>query len=71
MTGNNRRAFYNAIYSKRNLKIHRNQNIINIYRIQAYASIMCEYFCTGFIAFMLKGKTLLDDTNLFPPNEYE
>ena len=32
---------------------------------------MCEYFCTGFIAFMLKGKTLLDDTNLFPPNEYE
>ena len=32
---------------------------------------MCEYFCIEFIAFMLKGKTLLDDTNLFPPNEYE
>ena len=32
---------------------------------------MYEYFCIGFIAFMLKGKTLLDDANLFSPNEYE
>ena len=32
-----------------------NKNIvINIYRIQAYDSIMCEYFCIGFIDFMLK-----------------
>ena len=36
-------------------KFIRNENIItNIYRIQAYDSIMCGYFCTGFIDFMLK-----------------
>ena len=30
-----------------------NKNIItNIDRIQAYDSIMCGYFCTGFIDFM-------------------
>ena len=41
------------------------KNIItNIYRIQAYKSIMCEYFCIGFIDFMLKGKNLLKYTNL-------
>ena len=30
---------------------------------------MCGYFCVGFIDFMLKGKSLLDYTNLFSPNE--
>ena len=35
-----------------------NKNIIiNIYRIQAYDSIMGGYFCIGFIDFMLKGKS--------------
>ena len=28
-------------------------------------------FCIGFIDFMLKGKCLLDYTNLFSSNEYE
>ena len=37
----------------------------NIFRIQAYDSIMCEYFCMGFIDFMLRGKTLTEYTNLF------
>ena len=37
--------------------------ITNIFRIQAYDSIMYEYFCIGFIKFMLKGKSLLDYTN--------
>ena len=32
---------------------------------------MCGYLCIGFIDFMLKGKSLLDYTNLFSPNEYE
>ena len=32
---------------------------------------MCGYFCIGFIHFMLKGKRLLDYTNLFSPNNYE
>ena len=49
-----------------------NKNIItNIYRIQAYDSITCGYFCIGFIDFMLQGKTFLDYTNLFSPNNYE
>ena len=43
----------------------------NIYRIKAYYSIMCGYFSIGFINFMLKGKSLLDYTNLFSPNDYE
>ena len=43
----------------------------NDYIIQAYDSIMCGYFCIGFIDFMLKGKSLLEYTNLFSPNEYE
>ena len=50
-----------------------NKNIItsNNYRIQAFNSIMCEYFCIGFIDFMLKGKSLLEYKNLFSPNEYK
>ena len=32
---------------------------------------MCEYFCIGFIDFMLKGKSLLEYKNLFSPNEYK
>ena len=32
---------------------------------------MCGYFCIGFINFMLKSKNLVDDTNLFSPNNYE
>ena len=53
-------------------KFIRNKNIIrNIYRIQAYDSVMCGYFCIGFIDFMLKGKSLLEYTNLFSPNKYK
>ena len=53
-------------------KIIGNKNIItNTYRIQASDSKMCGYFCIGFINFILKGKSFLDYTNLFSPNEYE
>ena len=30
---------------------------------------MCGYFCIGFIDFMLAGKTLTDDTNLFSAHD--
>ena len=43
----------------------------NIFRIQAYNSIMCGYFCIEFINYVLKGKTLLDYTNLFSPNDFK
>ena len=53
-------------------KLTGNKNIITtIYRIEAYNSTMCEYFCIAFIDFMLKGKSFLDHTNLFSPNYYE
>ena len=49
-----------------------NKNIkSNIFRMQAYDSIMCGYFCIEFINDMLKGKTLLDFTNLFSPNDFK
>ena len=43
----------------------------NIFRIQAYYSIMCGYFCIGFINFMFKRKTLTEYTNLFSPNDFK
>ena len=43
----------------------------NIFRMQAYDLIMCGYFCIEFINYMLKGKTLLDYTNLFSPNDFK
>ena len=49
-----------------------NKNIkANIFRIQACDSIMCGYFCIGFIDFMLAGKTLTGFTNLFSPNNFK
>ena len=49
-----------------------NENIkTNIFRVQAYDSVMCGYFCIGFIDFMFKGKTLTEYTNLFSPNNFE
>ena len=43
----------------------------NIFRIQAYDSIMCGYFFIGFIDFVLAGKTLVELTNLFSPNNFK
>ena len=47
-----------------------NKNIkTKFFIMQAYDSIMCEYFCIGFIDFMLAGKTLTEFANLFSPND--
>ena len=43
----------------------------NIFRIQAYNSVICGYFCIGFIDFRLKDKNLTDFTNLFSPNNFK
>ena len=42
----------------------------NIFRVQANNSIMCGYFCIGFIDFMLAGKTLIGYTKLFFPYDF-
>ena len=44
--------------------IGKNNITTNIFRMQAYNSVMYGYFCSGFIDFMLKGKILTDFTNL-------
>ena len=43
----------------------------NIFRLQAYDSIMCRYYCIEFVNYMIKGKTLLDYTNLFSLNDFK
>ena len=43
----------------------------NIFRAQANDSVMCGYFCSGFIDFMLAGKKLTDYTNLFSPHDFK
>ena len=49
-----------------------NKNIkTNIFRTKTNDSVMCEYFCFGFIDFMLAGKTLIDYTSLFLPYDFE
>ena len=45
--------------------------ITNIFRIEAYDSIMSGYFSIGFTDFMSNDKSLLECTNLFSPNYYE
>ena len=56
----------------KNRKFIANKNVIaNSYRIQAYDSIMCGYFCIVFIDLMLEGKILLEYANSFSPNDYE
>ena len=43
----------------------------NIFRVQANDSIMCRYFCIGFINFMLAGKKLTDYTSLFSQHDFK
>ena len=54
------------------IEIFINESIVvaNIFRIQAYDSIMCWYVCIGFIDLMLADKTLTNFTDLFSPNDF-
>ena len=57
---------------KQIIKFIKNKNFkTNIFRMQAYDSIMCGYFCIGFIDFVFKGKTLTKHANLFSPNDFK
>ena len=55
------------------IKIFIDKSIVvtNIFRIQAYSSVICGYFCIGFIDFLLAGKTLKVFTNLFSLNSFK
>ena len=49
-----------------------NKNIIvNIFRVQANNSVMCGYFCIGFIVFLLPVKKLTDFTSMFSPYDFK
>ena len=50
--------------------IRRSAIVTNIFRIQAYDSVMCGYFCIGLNDFMLRGKSLTDFTHLFLRNNF-
>ena len=43
----------------------------NIFRMQDNESIMSGFYCIDFIEYMLAGKTLLEYTNLFSPDDYK
>ena len=43
----------------------------NIFRIQDNESTMRGFYCIALIEYMLAGKTLLDYTNLFSPDDYQ
>ena len=45
--------------------------IANIFRLQAYDSIICGYFCIEFVDHMLDGKSLVDFTSLFSPHDFK
>ena len=58
--------------SKENKLFVCNKNIQkNLFRIQAYDSVMCGHFCVGFIDFMFKCKYFTDFPNLFSPNDFK
>ena len=76
MNGNNNAVYFDSFgverISKEIRKVIGNKTVkTNIYRIRAYDSIAYGYFCIGLIDFMLKGKSLLEYTNLFSPDECE
>ena len=53
-------------------KFTNNKNVIaNIFRIPAYDSVMCGYFCIGFINYMFMDKSLTDYTNISSPNNFK
>ena len=45
--------------------------IHNIFRIENNEFIMCRFYCIAVIEFMHAGKSLLDYTNSFSPNDFK
>ena len=43
----------------------------NIFWEQANNSVMCGYFCIGFIDFILAGEKLTDFTSLYSPYDFD
>ena len=52
-------------------KIKNKSITYNIFRIHSDDTIMCGFYCIVFIEHIISGKTLLDHTNLFSPNDFK
>ena len=70
---NNNVTYFGVEHIPKEIKVFFDKSIVltNIFRIPANDSIMCGYFCVGFIDFLLKGKTLTDFTIFFSPNNFK
>ena len=73
---NNKATYFDSFgvgHIPKEIKIIIDKSVVvtNIFRMQAYDSVMCGYFCIRFIDFMLAGKTLTDFTNPFSRNNFE
>ena len=73
---NNNVTYYDSFgveHIRNKIKIFIDKSIVSAktFRIQAYNSVMCGYFCIGFINFKLNGKTLTEFANLFSPNNFD
>ena len=55
---------------KETAKFIGNKNIPYNFRVHTYDWIMCGYFCTRFINFMFKGKSMTDFIKLFSPHNF-
>ena len=65
-------SFGVELIPKETKKLINNKNIIaNIFRMQAYDSVMCGYFCVDFNNYKFMGKSLTDYANLFSPNNFK
>ena len=64
---------FRAEYNLKEIKkfVGEKKIITNIFRIQAYDSIMRGCFCIGFVVFILKGESLLEYTNLSSSKKYK
>ena len=51
--------------------LNNNITYFDSFGAEQYDSVMCGYFCIGFIDFMLKGKSLIDLSDLFSPNNFK
>ena len=73
---NNEAIYFDSFGVKHVLKeikkfIARKSTKTNIFRIQADNSIMCGYFCIGFIDFMFGGGSLIDFASSFSPYDFK
>ena len=70
---NNKTVIYFDSFGVEQIKkfINNNNIISNIFRIQAYDSVIWGYFCILFSDFVFKGNSLTDFTNLFSSNNFK